>query len=149
MVSRFTWCSRPFPPWNLSQRSWPCWERYPGVKGTCLEVLRMRCHRVMWIVVRGYVSVISGKCVVMFKYPAYSYCLSVLASYTYSCRGYHLGNAFELKGNFTQKWKFHKLVVFGALSRMVKVRSACDKLFWVYKRLNKLGRPRAGILMTF
>ena len=45
--------------------------------------------------------------------------------------------------------KVSYLVVFGALSRMVKVRGACDKPFWVCKRLNKLRRPRAGKLMTF
>ena len=28
------------------------------------------------------------------------------------------------------------LVVFGALSQMVKVRSACDKPFWIFKLLN-------------
>ena len=33
------------------------------------------------------------------------------------------------------------LVVFGALSRMVKVRGACDKPFWIYKRLNNCGAP--------
>ena len=33
------------------------------------------------------------------------------------------------------------LVVFGALSRMLKVRGACDKLFWIYKRLNNCAAP--------
>ena len=31
------------------------------------------------------------------------------------------------------------LVVFGAPSRLVKVRGACDEPFWIYKR-----RPHAG-----
>ena len=39
--------------------------------------------------------------------------------------------------------KVSYLVVSGLLSRMVEVRGACDKPFWVYKRLNKLrGPPR-------
>ena len=33
------------------------------------------------------------------------------------------------------------LVVFGVLSRMVKVRGACDKPFWIYKRLNNCAAP--------
>ena len=33
------------------------------------------------------------------------------------------------------------LVVFGALSGMVKVRGACDKPFWIYKRLNNYPPP--------
>ena len=33
------------------------------------------------------------------------------------------------------------LVVFGALSRMVKVRGACEKPFWIYKRLNNCAAP--------
>ena len=33
------------------------------------------------------------------------------------------------------------LVVFGALSRMVKVRGACDKPFWIYKLLNNCAAP--------
>ena len=52
MVSRVTWRSHPFPPWNLSQPSWPCWEKFYGVKGTCLEVLRMRCHHDCHVVFR-------------------------------------------------------------------------------------------------
>ena len=33
------------------------------------------------------------------------------------------------------------LVVFGALSRILKVRGACDKPFWIYKRLNNCAAP--------
>ena len=33
------------------------------------------------------------------------------------------------------------LVVFGALSRIVKVRDACDKPFRIYKRLNNCATP--------
>ena len=33
------------------------------------------------------------------------------------------------------------LVVLGALSRMVKVRGACNKPFWIYKRLNNCAAP--------
>ena len=33
------------------------------------------------------------------------------------------------------------LVVFGALSRLVKVRGAYDKSFWIYKRLNNCAAP--------
>ena len=33
------------------------------------------------------------------------------------------------------------LVVFGVLSRMVKVRGAYDKPFWIYKRLNNCAAP--------
>ena len=36
------------------------------------------------------------------------------------------------------------LVVFGALSRMVKVRGACDKPFWIYKRLDNCVAPAPG-----
>ena len=36
------------------------------------------------------------------------------------------------------------LVVFGAPSRMVKVRGACDKPFWIYKRLNNCAAPAPG-----
>ena len=53
-----------------------------------------------------------------------------------------------LKGEVHPKMKVSYRVVFGALSRMVKVRGACEKPFWVYARLNKLRRPRAGKLMT-
>ena len=53
------------------------------------------------------------------------------------------------KGEVHPKMKVSYLVVFGALSRMVKVRVACNKPFWVYMQINKLRRPRAGNLMTF
>ena len=33
------------------------------------------------------------------------------------------------------------LVVFGALSQMVKVRGACDEPFWIYKRQNNCAAP--------
>ena len=35
------------------------------------------------------------------------------------------------------------LVVFGALSRMVKVQGACDTPFWICKRLNNCAAPTA------
>ena len=41
-----------------------------------------------------------------------------------------------LKGEVHSKMVTSYLVVFGALSRMVKVRGAYDKPFWIYKRLN-------------
>ena len=50
-------------------------------------------------------------------------------------------SAAEIKRELHPKMKVSYLVVFGALSRMVKVRGACDKPFWVYKRLNKLRHP--------
>ena len=37
-----------------------------------------------------------------------------------------------IKGEIHTKMKNSHLVVFGALSRMVKIRGACDELFWVY-----------------
>ena len=37
-----------------------------------------------------------------------------------------------LKGEVHSKMKVSYLVEFGTLSRMVKVRGACDKPFWVY-----------------
>ena len=39
------------------------------------------------------------------------------------------------------------LPVFGVLSRMVKVRGACDKPFWIYKRLNNCAAPRRTVMM--
>ena len=39
------------------------------------------------------------------------------------------------------KMNISYLLVFGAQSRMVKVRGACDKPFWVYKLLTKLRPP--------
>ena len=47
----------------------------------------------------------------------------------------------RIKGEFHPKMKTSYLVVFGALSRMVKVRSACNKPFWTYKRLNNYAAP--------
>ena len=61
---------------------------------------------------------------------------------------YHLqytGDMKALKGEVHPKMKVSYMVVFGALSRMVKVRGACYKPFWVYKRLNKLRRPAPEI----
>ena len=57
--------------------------------------------------------------------------------------------SMNFKGEVHPKIKVSYLVVFGVLSRMVKVRGACDKPFWVYKRLDKLCRPRTGKPMTF
>ena len=51
------------------------------------------------------------------------------------------------QGKFTKNENFISGSI-GALSRMVKIRGACDKPFWVSKRLNKLRRcRRAGKLM--
>ena len=44
----------------------------------------------------------------------------------------------------SQKMKISYPVVFGALSRMVMVRGACNKPFWIYKRLNQFRHPSAG-----
>ena len=46
-----------------------------------------------------------------------------------------------LKGEVHPKTITSYLVVFGALSRMVKVRGAYDKPFWIYKRLNNCAPP--------
>ena len=46
-----------------------------------------------------------------------------------------------LKGEVHSKMVTSYLVVFGALSRMVKVRGACDRPFWIYKRLNNYAVP--------
>ena len=51
---------------------------------------------------------------------------------------------FFIKGEVhgdTQKMITSYIVVFGALSRMVKVRGAYDKRFWIYKRLNNCAAP--------
>ena len=45
------------------------------------------------------------------------------------------------KGEVHPKIITSYLVVFMALSRMVKVRSACDKPFWIYKRLDNCAAP--------
>ena len=47
----------------------------------------------------------------------------------------------SLKGEDHPKMITSYLVVFGALSRMVKVRGACDKPFWIYKPLNNCAAP--------
>ena len=50
----------------------------------------------------------------------------------HSTFGYDVAKAEEvLKGEVHPKWKISHIVVLGALSRMVKVRSACNKLFWI------------------
>ena len=46
-----------------------------------------------------------------------------------------------LKGEVHPKMITSYLLVFWALSRMVKVRGACDKPFWMYKRLNNCAAP--------
>ena len=57
-------------------------------------------------------------------------------------KGLLLMNFFFFKGEVHPKMITSYLVVFGALSRMVKVRGAYDKPFWIYKRLI-MHRPRA------
>ena len=47
----------------------------------------------------------------------------------------------DIKGEVHPKMITSYLVVFGALSRMVKVRGACYKPFWIYKRLNNCAAP--------
>ena len=47
----------------------------------------------------------------------------------------------KIKGEVHPKMKISYLVVFGALCRMVKVRGAFDKPFWIYKRLNTCAPP--------
>ena len=47
---------------------------------------------------------------------------------------------FYCKGEVHPKMKVSYLVEFGTLSRMVKVRGACDEPFWVYKQCNQLRR---------
>ena len=47
------------------------------------------------------------------------------------------GNSHQnVKGEVHPKMITSYLVVFGALSRMVKIGGAYDKPFWIYKRLN-------------
>ena len=46
-----------------------------------------------------------------------------------------------IKGEVHPKMITSYLVVLGALSRMVKVRGAYDKPFWIYKRLNNCAAP--------
>ena len=53
-----------------------------------------------------------------------------------SCLG---GKTWLVKGEVHPKMITSYLVVFGALSRMVEVRGACDKPFW--KRLNNCAAP--------
>ena len=50
---------------------------------------------------------------------------------------------FGFNGEVHPKMITSNLVVFKALSRMVKVRGACDKPFWIYiyKRLNTCAAP--------
>ena len=43
------------------------------------------------------------------------------------------GHVTNVKGEVHPKMITSYLVVFGVLSRMVKVKGACDKAFWVYK----------------
>ena len=47
----------------------------------------------------------------------------------------------SFKGEVHPKIITSYLVVFGALSRMVKVWGACGKPFWIYKRLNNCAAP--------
>ena len=47
----------------------------------------------------------------------------------------------SIKGGVHPKMITSYIVVFGALSRLVKVRSACDKPFWIYQRLNNCAAP--------
>ena len=47
----------------------------------------------------------------------------------------------HVKGEAHPKMITSYLVVFGALSRMVKARGACVKPFWIYKRLNNCAAP--------
>ena len=56
-------------------------------------------------------------------------------------KGLLLTNFLFFKGEAHPKMITSYLVVFGALSRMVKVRDAYDKLFWIYKRLNNCAAP--------
>ena len=53
----------------------------------------------------------------------------------------------KLKGKFTKNDNSYPVVLV-ALSQMVKVRGACDKPFWIYKRLNDCAAPRWTV-MTF
>ena len=57
------------------------------------------------------------------------------------CGYHHRIYLMSLKGKFTQKMITSYLIVFGALSRMVKVRGACDKPLWIYERLNNCTAP--------
>ena len=50
----------------------------------------------------------------------------------------------QLKGNVHPNMIISYLVVFGALRRMVKAQGACDKPFWIYKRLNICVAPAPG-----
>ena len=49
--------------------------------------------------------------------------------------------SFPFKGKVHPKMITSYLVVFRAVSRMVKVRGACDKPLWIYKRLNNCAAP--------
>ena len=51
------------------------------------------------------------------------------------------GSQFCIKGEVHPKKIPSCPVVFGALSRMVKVRGAYDKPFWIYKQLNNYAAP--------
>ena len=52
-----------------------------------------------------------------------------------------------IKGEVHPKMITSYLVVFGALSRMVKVRGACDKLFWIYKQLSNFATPSRTVML--
>ena len=49
---------------------------------------------------------------------------------------HHYLNDHNLKGEVHPKMITSYPVVFGVLSQMVTVRGACDKPFWIYKRLD-------------
>ena len=52
-----------------------------------------------------------------------------------------LGRKKHVKGEVHPKMITSYLVMFGALSRMVRVRGAYDKPLWIYKRLNNCAAP--------
>ena len=49
-----------------------------------------------------------------------------------------------LKGEVHPNMDISHIIVFGALRQMVKIRGACDKLFWIYMRLNNCAAPVPG-----
>ena len=60
-------------------------------------------------------------------------------------------NDWFLKGEVHPKRKVSYLVVFGALTQKLKARGACDKPFWIHKRLKNcaaLRRARDDVLVV-
>ena len=80
---------------------------------------------------------------VTYRQVALKYIWSIKCSVEGTARkSIHMNFEIELIGVGVSSTSY--LVVFGAPSRMVKVRGACDKPCWTYKRLNNCATPAPG-----